>query len=270
MNAITRIFAVLKVLIAEVSTVKYLISSGLFLSFLVFAYFVDESNTGSVLQSNLLIVDEEAIGGCLNVAAFIAALIITLSSLSKWFKEENQATTFLTLPVTNWERFVALLFFSLVFVPLVVILPILLWILCGYALAPDFVVLPPIQIISSHVSSSIISHWGVFCLYLAPMIAFPRKIGWGVAIFFLLIPGYLIYTRAYLQPPSETIELTQNVFSQTDVVGMASSNTLRNEKPDQALDYSRDIEPDLPGIVSVLAMLAFVSVGYLTLTRKTS
>ena len=197
-------------------------------------------------------------------------LYLTTRYVGRWFKSSERATTLLTLPMRQSERFATLLVFAWVVVPVLSIVPPIAITLLAYALTPEYIVLPEIWSVLSNVPNYLLTHVGMSCLYLLPVIAQPKRFGYAVVLFWLVIIGYVYLSRSTLQSTVPDIELVDNPFEDKDVVGMYDHQVLTADTASATIPFSVPNEsPDLPPFLLVGAGLALVAAAGVGLTERT-
>ena len=272
MSALKRIVGLVRLILAELPLTYLLISLVGFVAFTAFGYTMGtagESDDGQLLQ-RINRIPEEALEVCLFLACLCGLLTISITQTSRWFKEEAQSTAFLSLPLSNWEKFAALLAFNLVIVPIIVIVPVLLATMVLYAAAPDYLILPDFGNIIVHLPEVFLIQLLSTALWLFLAIASPRRLGWVIAVGVVLFIAYIPFTRFHASNQEIELTIDDSAFRDPSVVGLYDEIDPKENVPPGVVTYDAHMEDDLPAVLRYGSMLLFFFAAYLALTRRTT
>jgi len=194
---------------------------------------------------------------------WLSATIISGTIVNKHFKEENRAIRYLSLPLSNGERYATLLLINGIFVSIISFLPLVLVVILTYFLRPDSLLMPW----PGYYAHMFLLGPTTMAFWLFPTIAYANKAWYAIIGVMVAFGIYITNTRANY---SDLIDLdyTPTAFEATDVVGLSKYQFLEKQVTEVAF---RVPDPESLQLVfaAIVATLMLFS-AYLALTRKTA
>ncbi|MEM1358231.1 MAG: hypothetical protein AAGF89_08540 [Bacteroidota bacterium] len=232
MNSLSRVFAVVKAFIQEFSLITYFLGTIFFIGFSAFSTIVNpdkDAGNGQIFNSYLSFGAHEVIA-LMVAAAILATTVISLEFVSKELKTEDKGIRFLSLPVSQGERFGAILSIIWLVIPLAVIIPIFVLAATFSLLAPAGILLPDPVYLLPAISISWIAHIGLSLLWLAPAFGYAKRAWFIFMVVLFGIGSYVIYTRNNIQSHITFLH-DFSLLQDTSVVGLSHLNVLTDQTP---------------------------------------
>lgn len=239
MNSIHRIFAVVRAFVQEFSLITYFLGPIFFVGFSSFITIIsqDQSNNDGQILSEYLHFGAHQFIPLMVVATVLAATIISLEFVSNELKTEQRGIRLLSLPVSQGERFGALLIIVWLVVPLIVIIPIFVLASMVVLLAPVGALLPDPSYLLSAIWIGWLAYIGLSLFWLTPALGFAKR-AWIIFMIVLFGVGtYIAATRSNTEH-SITFQHDLSALQDESVVGLSELSVLTDQTPRNELHYS--------------------------------
>lgn len=268
MQSLTRIRLTLRAAIAELPRINYFITTLIaFLGIGVLIYI--HYNAGWPTQ--LINISPGMIAVMLSTIGFFTAFALSASYYTKRLKEVNRAEAFLSVPVSNGERYATGLIYAWVFVPLITYGPLFVLTAMATQFTYGDYLLPALRHLPTVFGEALLIYVMVSTFWIFPAIAFPRRLVIvGIALIGVGVGASLLIAQ-FLPDPSFTHAVDSSVFSDPSVVGVSEIARYSDEAPTSEIDFSAfraDYGPKLWSLSLVLAIPLFLFAAYRGITLK--
>lgn len=238
MNSLHRVFAIVKAFLQEFSLITYFLGPIFFIGFSAFTSIINQdqqNNRGKLFNEYLHFSAHEFIP-LMVFGAVLALTIISLEFVSNELKTENRGIRLLSLPVSQGERFGAILTIVWLVVPLIVIIPIFVIASTLSLLAPTSLLLPDPLYLLPAIGISWLLHLGLSLLWLSPAFGYAKR-AWIIFMVVLFGLGtYVIATRNNTKS-SISFQHDLSILQDESVVGLSKLNVLTDQTPSNEIYY---------------------------------
>jgi len=269
MTSIKRVYRACRAIIAELALNTYFISTGILLvSTIMILYSSSDGNRyDGVLGKIYFELDPELMASLVTGIGWLSATIISGTIVNKHFKEENRAIRYLSLPLSNGERFATLLLINWLFVSIVSFLPLVLLVFLTYFLRPDALLMPWPGYYVHWLLAGPLIHLITMAFWLFPTIAYVKKAWYAILGIIAVFSLYINSTRGKYSDFVD-LEYTPTSFEATDVVGLSKYEFLERQITEVSFEVPdpQSLQLVFVAIVVVLMLVA----AYIALTRKTA
>jgi len=268
MESIKRIYLACRAQIAELTPSAYLISPASFTAVLLFGYYVNGNNGrfDGVLGGRYMYLEPEALLSILIFVVWISSTIISGMILKDYWKEENKAVRYLSLPMSNTERFTSLMLINGIYASLAALIPVLLLVTAVYLFRPESLVMAPPTTVFPDIIAGPLLHIFLMGLWLFPSIALRKKVGY---IIFALIAGGIFYMSRTRGIVSDRLDLEQST-ALLDEPGVVGVYAIAARDDVNMVSYDIPTPDGVMTVVFLVVAILFFVAAYIALTRKTA
>jgi hypothetical protein len=263
MNALTRIHLAFRETVAETKVASYFVTPGLGLALLLILTYAHFSGG----QVDYWEVPPDGLAALLIVLGFFPAFAISVSFFTARLKDRGRAEHFLSLPLSNGERFGVSMLYHAVFVPLITFGPLFLLGFLLQTIGPSWFMWPDLRYWGMPIVLSLAVYYACLIFWLFPSVAAPR---YTVVILIGLVAlgafaTYVVYDSLSAGNPEFALDTA--VFSDRAVVGMHTIAQYSEEAPVESI-HSHTASDGIGPWAYVLAAPFLLAAAYRALTLK--